>query len=98
VVREIAKELESQGAKLNFMPIVRGALDYMDGQADALSAGLEESIRAGFRMPPGNLTWMTPMVTDSAEAARLARRMHEVLAAERARYEAASAAPQGPAD
>jgi TolB-like protein/Tfp pilus assembly protein PilF len=98
VVREIARELESQGVRLNFMPIVLGALDYMDGQSDALHAGLEEAIRAGFRMPPGNLTWMTPMVTDSAEAQRLARRMREALAEERARYEAASASPRGPAD
>ena len=98
VVRRIAKEFEAQGIEANFMPLVLGALDYMDGDPEALYAGLEQSIQEGFRMPPGNMAWMTPMVTDSAEAERLARLMDEAVAKERTRYEAARAAAEGTTD
>lgn len=98
VVRDMAKALESQGSKPNFMPLVLGALDFMDGDSSALYAGLEQAIREGFRMPPGDLVWMTPMVTDSAEKDRLERLMGEALAPERARYDAAKAGATAPSD
>lgn len=98
VVRDIAREFESQDMKVNFMPLVLGALDYMDGETDALYAGLEQAIREGFRMPPGNLAWMTPIVTDGTEAERLERLMDAALAEERARYDAAKAGAPATAD
>lgn len=97
-VRKMAHELESQGVSFNFMPVVIGALDYMDGQTDALYAGLEASIRRGFRLPAGTIAWMMPMVADQAEIGRMTARMNEVLAAERARYEAARAAEPAATD
>ncbi|HRP87282.1 MAG TPA: hypothetical protein PLS34_07160 [Gammaproteobacteria bacterium] len=98
VVRGIAREFESQGIAVNFMPLVLGALDYMEGKTDALYSGLEQSIREGFRLPPGNLAWMTPFVTDTAETERLERLMGDVLAQERARYDAAKAATPAASD
>ena len=97
LVQDIGQELESRGIALNFMPLVVGVLDYMRGQPNRAYEGLEASIQEGFRTPPGSIEWMTPMITDRAEVARLKARMAEVLAEERAHYEAARAGSPGAA-
>jgi TolB-like protein/Tfp pilus assembly protein PilF len=88
---DIARELEARGVQLNFLPLMAGVIEYLDGQRDTLEAGLEASIREGFRTPPASLVWMMPLAAGSAELDLVSRRMGEVLAEERARYDAAVA-------
>lgn len=90
-LRVMFRAARAEGIRFPYAPLVEGVLDHMDGQPGALEAGLQDSIREGFRAPPASLAWYLPVYAGTAEVELLMTMMAEALAAERRRYEAARA-------
>jgi TolB-like protein/Flp pilus assembly protein TadD len=90
-LRVLLEDMEASGMSFNFLPLVGGLLGHLEGRSGTLEAGLEESLRQGFQMPPESLIWLVPLERDDAELRRMTRMVEEVLAKERARYDAARA-------
>jgi hypothetical protein len=90
-IRVLLEDMEAMGLNFNFLPLVEGLVAHLEGRPGGLEAGLEESLRQGFQMPPESLVWMIPLDPDSPELRRMTRMVEEALARERARYEAAKA-------
>jgi len=90
-IRVLLEDMEAMGLNFNFLPLVEGLVEHLEGRSGALEAGLEESLRQGFQMPPESLVWMLPLEPGSPELQRMTRTVEEALAKERARYDAAKA-------
>jgi TolB-like protein/Flp pilus assembly protein TadD len=88
-LRELLAHLGEAGA--NFVPVAMAYVDYVTGVDDQIEAGLRESLRLGWRVPPAALGWLLPPELDGARLARLMAIMEESLQSERARYDAAGA-------
>jgi TolB-like protein len=90
-LRALMEGLATMGLSINFMPIVEGALDHMEGQPGALETGLREAMRQGLRTPPATLYWMLPLDIDAERRRALVEMMAVELAEERRKYDAARA-------
>ncbi|MEJ2513597.1 MAG: tetratricopeptide repeat protein [Gammaproteobacteria bacterium] len=91
VVRFITDSLVEQGARLNFIPIVYAFIAYLEGDLAELAPRTEEAISQGFRMLPEEFSWLMPLAAGTPELTEAAGRMADVLAEERARYQAMQA-------
>jgi len=91
-LRSLLQDMTAQGLDQHHFPLVAGLLDYLEGDANALEAGMQASLRRGMRLPPGYLAWMVPLERGSAELQRILQPLRDLLAEERARYDRARAA------
>jgi TolB-like protein/predicted TPR repeat methyltransferase len=89
---ELFDALIAQGVRFNYIPFGRGLVRHLDGDLAAMEQGVRESIAEGWRASPEQIAWTVPLAKGSPELARAVDAMREVLAEERARYEAAKAA------
>ncbi len=91
-VTAILDGIVAQGMQFNFIPFARGLVSHLAGDLAGVEKSVREGIAAGWRADPMDVVWTLPLAKGSPEVARAVDAMREVLAEERARYEAAKAA------
>jgi len=91
-VTEILDGIVAQGMRFNFIPFARGLVAHLAGDLAGVETGVREGIAEGWRTDPMDIVWTLPLAKGSPEVARASDAMREVLAEERARYDAAKAA------
>ncbi|MEJ2513598.1 MAG: hypothetical protein P8102_00045 [Gammaproteobacteria bacterium] len=87
----VLEAAEESGATFSLVPFAQAAAAQLAGDMEKCERLALQAIEAGFRMAPMGVRWHFPLTWESPEARRIQASLEEVLADERARYDAAKA-------
>jgi TolB-like protein/Flp pilus assembly protein TadD len=86
LLREQLRQLREEGTNLDFMPLVEGYLDELEGEPGGTFEGFRRAVDQGLRLPPGNVRWILAGSVPEEQIEEMERMMSEALSEERERY------------